>query len=555
MKKTCLFLFLFLAHRPGLSQSNRPEDPNNQTIFSQLTHVTVFLNRAQLTHVAKTTVNAGVTQLLIGGLPAGLDRQSLQVSGRGEVVILAVKSNVNYLNAQTKSGPVLRLEDSLQTARNELSNLHSLKDVLNKEQQMLMANQAVGGQQTGVTVERLQQMADFFRNRLTDIQGRLIKNEQHLVKVNERVGRLQRQLDELNAKRNQPTGEVVVSVSAKSRVPVELELNYLVNEAGWSPVYDLRAKDTRSPVQMNYKAYVQQNTGLNWEAVRLTLSTTNPTLGGTSPTLNPQYVSVFQPRPMKKEKDDAGSGPVLDELRGKVAGVAIDKNEPDVEAPPAPALEASETVADYTTVTESAIAVSFDIALPYTVASGGNPQLVDVTAHELPATYRHLAVPKLDGDAFLLAQVTGWEKYNLLSGNVNVYFEGTFVGESLLDVNSTRDTLDFSLGRDKKVVVKREKITDFSRRKTVGRNVLETVAYRITVRNTKPEAVQLTLEDQLPISRDSQVEVELLEAKEAEQNQETGKLTWRRRLNPNETQTLALKYSVKYPKGKALTGW
>lgn len=545
MKKIILMLIM-----GSLSRLATAQQPDEQKLSATLTHVTVFLNRAQLTHTAKTTIGTGVTQLIIEGLPAGLDRQSLQVSGKGEAVILAVKGQLNYLNAQTKSPAIRRLEDSLQIARNEQSTMQATKDVLNKEQQMLMANQSIGSQQTGVTVERLQQMADFFRNRLTDIQSRLLKNDLSLQKVQERVTRLQQQLNELNARRNQPTGEVLVSLSAKSRVPVELEISYVVDAAGWTPVYDLRAKDTRSPVQLHYKAYVRQNTGLDWNKVRLTLSTTNPSLGGTIPTLQPQFVSLPEPirepiRVMgygsKRSKDVTGSVAEVD-IKSFPAGDAVQ------ESPP------SETVADYTTVTESTVSVSFDISLPYSIPSGGNPQLVDISAHELPASYRHFSVPKLDSDAFLLAQVRGWEQYNLLSGTANIYFEGTFVGESFLDANHTKDTLRLSLGRDKKVVVKREKITEFSSVKFIGRHTVETYVYRITVRNTKKESIQLTIEDQLPVSRDSQIEVELQEARGATSEKETGKLTWKLDLKAAETQTFDLKYTVKYPKGKTVDG-
>jgi uncharacterized protein (TIGR02231 family) len=547
MKKAILMLILGSLSRIAIAQQ-----PDEQKLSAALTHVTVFLNRAQLTHTAKATLGPGVTQLTIEGLPAGLDRQSLQVSGKGEAVILSVKGQLNHMNAQTKSPAVRRLEDSLQMARNEQSTMQSTRDVLNKEQQMLMANQRIGSQQTGVTVERLQQMADFFRNRLTDIQNRLIKNDLSLQKVQERVTRLQQQLNELNARRNQPTGEVLVSLSAKSRVPVELEISYVVDAAGWTPVYDLRAKDTRSPVQLNYKAYVRQHTGLDWNKVRLTLSTTNPSLGGTSPTLQPQFVSLPEPirvmgydkrKLMKEETSADADAPASEQLEGRAAGMEVAK--------PAPS---SETVADYTTVTESTVSVSFDISLPYSIPSGGNPQLVDISAHELPASYRHFSVPKLDSDAFLLAQVRGWEKYNLLSGTANIYFEGTFVGESFLDANNTKDTLSLSLGRDKKVVVKREEITEFSSRKFIGRHTVQTYVYRITVRNTKKESVQLTLEDQLPVSRDSQIEVELQEARGATQEKETGKLAWKLDLKAAEAQTLDLKYTVKYPKGKTVAG-
>lgn len=530
---------------------------DDQPLKTNISHVTVFLNRAQITSLTKTTVNAGLTNLILSGIPADVDKQSIQVSGKaiggGEIVIMAVKQNVNYLANQTKTPQLIRLEDSLQLTRNDLNSFVYLKDVLNKEQQMILANQSIRGEQTGVTVEKLQAMADFFRTRLSDINARLIKNDQQIGKTTERVNRLQQQLNELNAQRNQPVGEVVVTVSAKSRVAVELELNYLVNNAGWSPVYDLRAKNTKSPIQLSYKAYVYQNTGINWDHVKLTLSTTNPSLGGTQPTLNPQYVDLYRPESLKGKIRIRGLASAQEDAKSEsedsvqsapvVVGYGTEKKI-DVQA---------QSVADYTTVTETTLSVNFDISLPYSIASGGNPQLVDVTSHELPATYRHIAVPKLDSDAFLLARVSGWEQYNLLSGNANIYFEGTFVGESFLDANNTGDTLSFSLGRDKKVVVKREKTTDFSSRKTIGAHVKEMVSYRITVRNTKNESVQLTLEDQFPVSKDSQIEVELVEANGAEQNKETGKLTWQLNLKPAQTLVLELKYNVKYPKGKSIT--
>jgi uncharacterized protein (TIGR02231 family) len=318
-------------------------------------------------------------------------------------------------------------------------------------------------------------------------------------------------------------------------------------------VYDLRAKDTRSSVQLSYKAYVRQNTGLDWNKVRLTLSTTNPSLGGTVPTLQPHFVASL-PEPIRVAGYNKGKVVHVAEEDEKSLEEVVVSSEASPVADAAPESPPSETVADYTTVTESTVSVSFDISLPYSIPSGGNPQLVDISAHELPASYRHFSVPKMDSDAFLLAQVTGWEKYNLLSGTANIYFEGTFVGESFLDANNTKDTLSLSLGRDKKVVVKREKITEFSSRKFIGRHIVETYVYRITVRNTKKQPIQLTIEDQLPVSRDSQIEVALQEAKGATPDKETGKLTWKMDLKAAEARTFDLKYTVKYPKGKPVDG-
>jgi len=520
---------------------------NNQPLSVQLKHVTVFRDKAQITSSATASLPEGVTQLQMEGLPAQIDKQSINVTAKGNIIILGVKHQVNYTRPQKKSVRLIQLEDSLTLYTSRLERYTYTKDVLTKEQQMLMSNQAIGGTQTGVSVEKLKQMADFFRTRLTEINEKLMENERNLREAQTQVSRIQNQLNELTNKRNQPSSEIIVSVSAKNNnTPAELELDYIVPNAGWVPVYDLRASEGKNQVQLSYKANVFQRTGVDWNNTRITLSTANPSQGGTQPTLNPMFVSLYQPQPVydatnaRKRQDKAAAAPsVQDALQGQTPGIAI---------------EESETLAEYVQVAETGLSVEFDIALPYTIISGGSPQLVDIQAYELPASYSYLAVPKLDGDAFLTALVSGWEKYNLISGNANIYFGGTFVGESFLDASQTGDTLRLSLGRDKKVLIKREKINEFSSKKTIGSNVRETLTYRITLRNTKKETVRLTLQDQIPVSTDSQIEVELQEAKNAAFTKETGKLSWELTLAPAQSQTIDIRYMVKYPKDKQITG-
>src|SRR5204862_4822112 len=124
----------------------------------------------------------------------------------------------------------------------------------------------------------------------------------------------------------------------------------------------------------------------------------------------------------------------------------------------------------------------FDIALPYSVNSSNKPTLVDIRNYEMKADYQYSVAPKLDADAFLMARATGWEEFSLLPGEANVFFEGTFVGKSFIDPNNIKDTLSISLGRDKRIVVKREKLKDFSSRKLIGTNQKESYAYEISVR-------------------------------------------------------------------------
>ena len=112
--------------------------------------------------------------------------------------------------------------------------------------------------------------------------------------------------------------------------------------------------------------------------------------------------------------------------------------------------------------------------------------------------------------------------------------------------------MNLTLGRDKRVVVTREKLTDFSSVKFLGVNKKQIFTYEITVRNNKKEAVQMELKDQYPLTTDKDIEVELLQYDGAAKNDETGILTCKTQLAPGEIKKYRLSYSVKYPKDKLI---
>jgi uncharacterized protein (TIGR02231 family) len=500
------------------------------------------LNRAQLTATTKVTLTPGVTEVIIDNIPVNTDPQSLQAKGKGDAMIMGVQFGRNFLKNAAKPIAVQRLEDSLKTAKTDLKITEMNYSVAENEKALILNNKTLGGAQTGVKVVELEDMADFYRERLTEVGTKLIQLEQKVIAQKEKIERIQNQLNQQNALRNRPSGQIKVTLSTQVRSQIELEVSYLVYEAGWSPIYDLRAKDTKSPIKLIYKAQVYQNTGIDWDKIRLTLSTANPALGGTAPQLLTKYVDFFEIDPIAlQERVKVGYG------TRKTAAAPVMA----AEAPAA--MQEMTTTTTITQVTDAPISVSFDITQPYTLTSGGEAQSVDIQSVELPATFTYQAVPKLDLDAFLVAKISGWEKYNLLSGPANLYFEGTYVGQSQLNITNPNDTLVLSLGRDKKILVKREQLNEFTTRKTLGSNVRESFSYRITVRNNKNETIKLHLEDQIPVSRNSQIEVELSDSHNGQYYSENGKLTWDLQLNPSEIRMIELQYSIKHPKGKTIT--
>lgn len=199
-------------------------------------------------------------------------------------------------------------------------------------------------------------------------------------------------------------------------------------------------------------------------------------------------------------------------------------------------------------VAERATSFEFSISVPYTIPSDGKNHQVGVQEQELTSTYKYYCTPKLDLDAFLFAQVTGWEGLNLLAGPAYIYFEGTYVGESLLDLAGVGDTMDISLGRDKGVTVQRTKRKDFSQRQVVGGKRVESVGWEIAVRNNKAQPIDLVITDQYPVAVRSEIEVKLDDNGGAQVNTEKGFLTWKVKVEPRTNQKWTFGYSVKVPK-------
>ena len=518
---------LFGFHFPIFSQGQVKIDAENQ-------HITVFLNRAQIDARVKTTVQAGTTKMIIGNVATTADPNSIQIGGKGDVVIMGVKFKQNYLGNKKRSV----LEDSLKMAKSELEVVDVLVKVADNERNMLMANSNIKNEKDGATPEDLKEMMDFFRTKLTEIGTRQMQLVRQSKDLQDKINRFQQQLDSQGTNLNQPAGEIELTLQAKVYSSVELNLTYIANNAGWSPVYDIRAKDVKSNIDLAYRANVYQSTGIDWKNVKLTLSTANPAEGGTKPELYTQNVSIYEPVVVQTKN------------------VRTMK----FEAPQAMAMEAAPVMADVATsasfvnTVQSTLAVNFDISILYNIPSGGNAEMVDIQNHSLRSTFKYYTVPKFDKDAFLTAIITDWEKYNLLPGTANVYFEGTFVGTTDIAGGEAKDSLLISMGRDKKIISKRETIEEFKSRKNIGSNIRESFGYRITLRNTKNEPISIVMEDQVPISQDSRIEVELEDAIGADFNRETGKLTWKLTLQPLENKEVLLKYNVKYPKGKNIQG-
>ena len=524
-----------------------------QAVNSKIKDVTVFLSGAEIHRSGKVTLNAGVTELKLKELSPSINGNSVQAKlGNANVTIISVNHKMDYLTEATYTPRITEIKDSLEDMNLKLKMRESKERVYKEEKSMLISNKSIRGEQNGVDVEELEYMADFYRNRLTDIENKLLNIEKEKKDINIILNKLRRQLNVLNAKKTKNTSEISVKVSCNSRIITDLNVSYVVNNAGWVPKYDIRSENTTDPIALTYKGDVYQNTGIEWESVNITLSTGNPTVSNSQPNLKPWYLYYYSNQRKKSYKAKGLANQQIQQSANYDSDYLYEAEEAADEAPMLYYAESSRSSADFTTVTESTVNTEFKIDLPYSITSDGQANTVEIVKHDLPVDYKYYAVPKLDNDAFLLARISGWGEYNLLPGDVNVYFEGTSVGTSYLNTETTEDTLDISMGRDNSIIIKREKIKDFCKNTSFGTNKKSFRGYEISVRNNKPNAIQLNLVDQIPLTKTKEIEITLDEKNGAEHNEDSGELQWDLDIPSGETKKVIYKYTVKYPKNKSI---
>jgi uncharacterized protein (TIGR02231 family) len=499
-------------------------------ITAKNNHITVFANRAQIEAEASATISAGVSKIVIKDIASTIDANSIQIGGRGNFTLLSVNFQKDFISKR-----VLLYQDSLKSIEMKLEELLVNQKVLELQEKMVMDNTQIKSSTDDLYKDDLEEMSNFFHTKLLKIGTNKLQITRSINKLKEEKLAIQKQMD-TDPSRQLSLGKIILTVKANSNTQAKLNLNYIAYGAGWRPTYDIRVESTELPLNLSYKAEVFQNTGVDWNNTMLSLSTASVNKRTTKPELNPQFLYFFENKPpvASRARAKMDDGMVMSAPMGMeiVAGMEMESN--------------------YSEVVENELNIKFDITIPYSINSGST-ETVEVQSVTIKSKYATYVVPKYDENGFLMAEVSNWEQYNLIPAMANVYFEGTFIGKTYIGNPGVKNELKISLGRDERIQVKRDEIKDYKSRKTFGSNVKEFFGYDIIVRNTKNEMANVIIEDQLPISQDSDIEVEIEEMSNGIQEANTGKITWEMSIPASQTKQISLKYMVKYPKDKQVT--
>lgn len=594
MKRSVISAFFLFVVSMSMAAPERP-------IFNlSLKEATVYRFGAELVHTAQVNLPQGTSEIILDRISNRIDISSIQIGTEGKFTIMSMEFSTDFLKPAVKSAQIVRLEDSLQSLERDLNKLQVFLKTDKEMLDLLKANRNIGGTQNGVSVTELARMMEYYKTKSLELENEISNFREKESKLQDLANKIRQQIAEEEQKNSKTSGKLLLQVMVPVAGNYPISISYLTPAAFWNASYDLKVENINKPISVAYKARLVQTTGIDWKNVKLTLATSTPSQQGVAPVFQTWFLDYLNPvarmestlmntvPSMAKGRivgDDASkelaviaygstfkSGDPLYIVNGEAMSAEDFKNInsnsikeikvlKDASATAVYGARAANGViivtlkdglGDYVSVSDNELNVTYAIDIPYDVPSNGKEQTVVLKDLTIPSFYKYYAAPKLDQQSYLLAEVADWESLNLLPGEANIMFEGTYVGKTYIDPQSTLDTLNLTLGQDKRVVVKREKLKDFSSVKFLGTNKKQVLTYELTVKNNKKEKVEMILKDQFPVSNNKDIEVELLESSAASVNQELGVVTWKLELNPGEVKKYRISYSVKYPKDKLL---
>ena len=537
-------------------------------VKSSLTGVTVYMQGAQLQHKASYTIKAGVSEVIVEGISPQISASTIQVKATGAVVILDSKYEFYYPQPATNTNtgelpPKIRaaikaLEDSIRLVNFELRDINDEIEVLVAARKIIISNGAVKGQgKVNDSIQLLKSTVDYYTTKVSELNKKISSLDRQKVKKADLIASLDTRLNDLRnyAEQNNPTPEIkgipriVITLMAKEAATGRIDLTYFASNAGWTPLYDIRSEAASGKISLTYKAQVRQQTGLDWNDVKLSISTNNPYANKTKPELNPWYIDYQVYRKELEEKtkmrsDAYFNAPSVNSQMMNMGFAYTQRSSMDDEI--------AQTPEAFTTVVQQLIAAEFKIDLNYSIASDNQVRMVLVKQSELNTSFRYYAVPKLDPGVYLVAQMNKLDELQLVPAKANIFFDGTYIGETYIDPTTMDDTLNLSLGKDPNIIVKRTLLKDQSKERIIQDKKERNFAYSIEVRNLKSSEIDLIIQDQVPLTTNPEITIEKSIIGKGTLDEKTGLVEWKLKLKAKENQTFDYEFKVRHPKDKVV---
>ncbi len=519
---TTVWMLLFLS-QPQFVQANE-----FIPVSGKIKKVTVYPGQAQVTRIAQVNLPAGISKLAFREISPFIDMNSIQVVTEEGVNLIGVTKRTGSLEQPVLPEYIQQMQDSLEVIEETLLQNKVKRDAVLIEKEVLLANKQTGGTAAVLHADDLEETLNLFRKKMQDIGeewNKLAKADKPLLATQKKF---KKELDDYH-QNHQNRFELIITVeTAAAGTNANFEFSYLVSNCSWTPSYDIRIKDFNSPLQLISKASISQQTREDWNNIELRLSTSDPNLSGTKPELDINRIGFLEQQVLGLDRIQTKSNKAMIAEMGAPAS------------------------ADFAAVQHFETHIEFVAALPQSIPSDQESHMVDLTTSQFPAYYAYGSVPKIDAAVYATAKITANDLANQIPGNANIYFNGTFTGQTYLQTTSN-DSLLISLGLDKRIPIERILSKSLSSRSCFGGTVKDVKAWEIKLRNTRKEKIQVIIEDQIPVSENAEIEVKLLEMNGALYDAKTGKLTWILTLDGEKSTSVNFSFEVKYPKDKTIS--
>jgi uncharacterized protein (TIGR02231 family) len=533
------------------------------TLDSQITDVTVFTDRAQVTRTAALKLTRGEHTLVFGSLPESMEQNSVQVNGEGNAVLQDVSFKTEYFS-QDPDEATKALYEEKRDLEDEIAQGAATTYHANQEMEFInnitgkLTRESKASKLSELDPDNWIKMVDFYRSKLDGIHNEISQVEKHQRKLNAELGKLENRISDIGGQQKS-RNNVEVTVEMQAEEELKLHLSYIVYGPSWHPIYDLRVSTEDKVMSIAYNAMVSQNTSEDWDDVRIKLSTAQPQIGGHEPALSPWRVSMYSPP--ESSFGAMPSAPPPEPIAHKVGrrSQMFDASNAEMEAGAEDALPAEMAVRE-TAVETQATSVVFVPAGKNTIKEDGTPHKVSVLMESFSALFRYSTVPKLAPYAYLKAKVTNKTDYPFLAGECNVFLDNNFVATSQLELVAPGEAFWAFLGVDEGIKVEHKFLKKY--RKDEGLLSKKTVfiyEYLIRITNKKTTQEELVVWDQVPISENKDIVVTVINPK-YEKNTDTLKmnehkfLEWFFKPKPGEKIELPFSFSVEHPRNMNVTG-
>lgn len=535
----------------------------SKTIDTHICEVTVYNDQALVMRRGVVHLTGEERELVITQLPMTLRSESVRVSGSGAVAVrlLGVRTERVY---ETKSvvPEIAQLTQDIGQLEDQKRQIQDLLSLLNLQRTFVknLSNQYLERLTRSQTPEpidlnQIKELLNFVGQQYNDFSGAIAQREKDSQQLSNQLQSLRQQLQQFSTLNNQESLNIIVTIEPSGAGEFELEVTYLVQQASWIPLYDLRFLPAHEKVNLSYLAEVKQTTGEDWRGVALTLSTAKPGLGTLPPKLTPWYIDV----PPSNSPDYKGVR-TKGQLDATVAPT-LPLNLPFPGTTIAP--EAASDVDREFALAQAALAeiskqggiVTFEVSRSVNIPSDGATHKTTIFNEDYSCRIEYIAIPRLVNYAYLQATlVNPLSGVTLLAGQANIFRDNTFVGTTQLHHIAPGQEFKLNLGIDEGLKIERDLVERQVDKKLIGNHRRTTYAYRILITNFREQLVPLTLIEQIPVSCHEQIKVRLIRTNPQIQAGEMGILEWSLTLASLSKEEVYYQFTIEHPPELVLVG-